>query len=281
MKGLVLIFFLPILAFAQDVRFASQPTSSLHHYLELYSTTDTQIVATDKLLTFVDKLTAKKDDFKTDKAFLNYLFTKTHQRFLRNYKEYSSFNDLLDKGYYNCLTGTALYALLLDHFELPYRIIETNYHIFLMVETSAGEVLLETTDPANGFTDSKSEIEKRIHVYRRNEIQKANTDKRYYRFSFDLYNEVSLDEMLGLLYYNQAIKAYNDHQWVNSIAYLEKASSRYKSPRLEEFSRIILLSLAESKLDPSLKENYIRKIQSVRKHRLADMQANASAGDSF
>jgi hypothetical protein len=280
MKGLVLIVFLPILAFAQDVRFASEPTSSLHHYLELYSTTDAQRIETGELLAFVDKLTAKKDGFKNDKAFLNYLFTKTHQRFLRNYKEYTSFNELLDKGYYNCLTGTALYAILLNHFELPYRIIETNYHIFLMVETSAGEVLLETTDPATGFTDSKSEIEKRIHVYRRNEIQNANTNKRYYRYSFDLYNDVNLDEMLGLLYYNQAIKAYNNHQWVNSIAYLEKASSRYQSPRLEEFSRIILLSLAESKLDPSLKENYIRKLQTVRKYKL-DVQANASADDSF
>jgi hypothetical protein len=280
MKGLVLIVFLPILAFAQDVKFASEPTSSLHHYLELYSTTDAQSVATDELLTFVDKLSAKKEGFKNDKAFLNYLFTKTHQRFLRNYKEYTSFNELLDKGYYNCLTGTALYAILLEHFDLPYRIIETNYHIFLMVETSAGEVLLETTDPATGFTDSQSEIEKRIHIYRRNEIEKANTDKRYYRFSFDLYNDVSLDEMLGLLYYNQAIKAYNNHQWVNSIAYLEKASSRYRSPRLEEFSRMILLSLAESKLDPSLKENYIRKLQTVRKYKL-DMQANASADESF
>lgn len=277
MKGLVLIFFLPILALAQDVTFTSQPTSSLHRYLELYSTTDEQIAATDELLAFVDKLSVKKGSFKTDKAFLNHLFAKTHQRFLRNYKEYSSFNELLDKGYYNCLTGTALYAILLDHFEFPYQIIETNYHIFLMVETSAGDVLLETTDPASGFTDSKSEIEKRIHVYRQNEIQKANKDKRYYHFSFDLYNDVNLDEMLGLLYYNQAIKAYNNHQWVNSIAYLEKASAQYRSPRLEEFSRIILLSLAESKLDPSLKENYIRKIQTVRKHKL-DTQANASAG---
>jgi hypothetical protein len=277
MKGLVLIFFLPILAFAQDVRFASQPTSSLHHYLKLYSATDVQTATTDELLAFVEKLETKKGGFKTDKAFLNYLFTKTHQRFLRNYKEYSSFNELLDKGYYNCLTGTALYAILLDHFELPYRIIETNYHIFLMVETSAGEVLLETTDPATGFTDSKSEIEKRIDVYRQNEIQKTNTDKRYYHFSFDLYNDVDLDEMLGLLYYNHAIKAYNNHQWVNSIAYLEKASVQYRSPRLEEFSRIILLSLAESKLDPSLKENYIRKVQTVRKYKL-DTQANARAG---
>jgi hypothetical protein len=277
MKGLVLIFFLPILALAQDVTFTSQPTSSLHRYLELYSTTDEQIAATDELLAFVDKLSVKKGSFKTDKAFLNHLFAKTHQRFLRNYKEYSSFNELLDKGYYNCLTGTALYAILLDHFEFPYQIIETNYHIFLMVETSAGDVLLETTDPASGFTDSKSEIEKRIHVYRQNEIQKANKDKRYYHFSFDLYNDVNLDEMLGLLYYNQAIKAYNNHQWVNSIAYLEKASAQYRSPRLEEFSRIILLSLAESKLDPSLKENYIRKIQTVRKHKL-DTQANTSAG---
>ncbi|SKC75311.1 hypothetical protein [Ohtaekwangia koreensis] len=276
MKGLVLIFFLPILALAQEEQRASQSDNSLHYYLSLYSATDSRDASTAELLGFVDKLEAKKDGFKHDKAFLNYLFTKTHQRFLRNYTEYSSFNELLSKGYYNCLTATALYAILLDHFDVPYQIIETNYHIFLMAETTDGQVLLETTDPAHGFTDSNNEIEKRISIYRKNAIQKTNKDKQYYHFSFDLYNDVNLDEMLGLLYYNHAIKAYNNRQWVNSISYLEKASTLYQSPRLEEFSRIILLSVAESRLDTSLKESYIRKIQTVRKNRI-EVVANASS----
>ncbi|HEY9046192.1 MAG TPA: hypothetical protein VIN08_09865 [Ohtaekwangia sp.] len=277
MKSLVLIFFLPILALAQDDQFTPASTNSLDHYVALYSATDLKVNATssEELYSFVEKLNSKREGFKHDKAFLEYIFTKTHQRFLKNYTEYSSFNDLLNKGAYNCLTGTALYALLLEHFSIPYKIIETNYHIFLMATTSDGEVLLETTDPAHGFTDNEAEIEKRISGYKQNTIQQSTRKKQYYHFSFDLYNTVNLDEMLGLLYYNHAIKAYNNHQWVNAVAYLEKASLLYQSPRLEEFSRIILLSVVESKLDTSLKETYIKKIQYVRKRKM-EVVADAS-----
>ncbi|WP_333818607.1 hypothetical protein [Ohtaekwangia sp.] len=277
MKGWVLICFLPVLALAQDAQVMPTSSTSFEHYVFLYSTTGLKVstAPADALPSFVERLTSKRNDFRRDKDFVEYIFTKTHRRFLKNYIQYSSFSDLLNKGDYNCLTGTALYALLLDHFSIPYRIIETNYHIFLMAETSDGEVLLEATDPAHGFTDSKAEIEKRITTYRQNATQKDTRNKRYYYFSFDLYNVVNLDEVLGLLYYNHAVIAYNNHEWVSTIDYLEKASALYQSPRLEEFSRIVLLSIEASKLDASLKENCVKKIQSVRKRKM-EMVANVS-----
>jgi hypothetical protein len=275
MRGFVLFFFVPVLALAQGPG-ASSGKKDVMHYVKLYSAADQQVITSPaELPAFIDKLESKRDNFKRDKSFVSYLFTKTHQKYLRHYTSYCSFSDLLNEGTYNCLTGTALYALLLDHFNIAYRIIETNYHIFLIAETKEGSILLEATDPANGFVDNDTEIQKRIATYRANILQRPVASKHYYNFNFDLYNEVTLDQVLGLLYYNYAIVTYNKQELVPTISYLDKAVTLYHSARVEEFSRIVLLSVLESNLDNTVKENYVRKLQAIRK-RQVDVVAHAS-----
>jgi hypothetical protein len=117
MRRLVLILFLPVLGLAQGSQPVSTPIESFNRYVALYSDVDGNNASPDNDLSqFVDKLSAKRESFKNDEAFLNHLFVKTHQRFLKHYEEYVSFSSMINKGTYNCLTGTALYALLLDYF---------------------------------------------------------------------------------------------------------------------------------------------------------------------
>lgn len=276
MRRLVLIgmLFLPLLAVCQRATFVSSNSAKLTRYIRLYSATDQQVISSPEVIPmFANSMADKRSNFRKDKNFLKHLFKKTHQQFLTEFKEYASFSDLLNEGKYNCLTGTALYAVLLQHFEIPYQIIETNYHIFLMAETSQGRVLLEATDPVHGFIDRASEIEKRITKYQQNVVQRTDTDKRYYQFSFDMYGAVNLDQMLGLLYYNQAIKAYNQHHWIESVAALDKAYALYKSPRMEVLSQIVLESVADSKLDETIKRHCLKKIRLMRQ-RTSDVVAS-------
>jgi hypothetical protein len=262
------ILLFPAWAFGKNAATThSTDESPLTYYLTLYSGTDQREVSQRAVLEFVSRLEHKRESFASDKEFIRYVFRKAQKNFLNSFTEYSSFADLLNKGEYNCLTGTALYAVLLQHFDISYQIIETNYHIFLMAETQGGDVLVEATDPINGFVDSPAEIEKRISTYRRNAIQTNGGSKNFYRFRFDLYEEVTLDQMLGLLYYNQAIKAYNNHHWVEAVSALDKAFALYQSPRMEEFSKVMMLSVVDSKMETSLKENCIRKIQLMRKRK--------------
>ena len=270
-----MFFFVPVLALAQGPG-AALGQKDVMHYVQLYSAADQQVIASPaELPAFIGKLESKREDFKHEKSFVRYLFTKTHQKFLKHYTSYCSFSDLLNDGTYNCLTGTALYALLLDHLQIEYRIIETNYHIFLVAETAEGSILLEATDPANGFVDNDAEIQKRIATYRENVLQRPVASKNYYAFNFDLYNEVTLDQVLGLMYYNYAVVAYNKQELVRTISNLDKAVMLYHSARVEEFSRIVLLSVLESNLDKTIKENYVRKLQAIRK-RQVDVVAHAS-----
>lgn len=277
MRGLMLIFFVPVLALAQGSTTALEHKDIMWHYIGLYSAADQKTISpSSDFPAFICKLESKRGQFKQEKAFVNYLFNKTHQKMLRHYTPYCSFTELLNDGAYNCLTGTALYALLLDHFGIQYRIIETNYHIFLIAETKEGTVLLEATDPASGFVDHSAAIQKRIDVYRENVLQRPVAGKHYYDFNFELFNEVNLDQILGLLYYNYAIVSYNNQELVPAIGYLDKAVALYHSPRVEEFSRIVLLSVLESKLDKTAKESYVRKLQAIRK-RQVDVVAHAAA----
>ena len=178
---------------------------------------------------------------------------------------------MVDKGTYNCLTATALYALLLQRFDIEYSIVETNYHIFLLAKTEQGTVLLETTDPLNGFISKANEIEKRISAYKQNELMKVEKSKTVYAYNFNLYHAVDLDQMLGLMYYNLAIEAYNDQEIQLAISYLDQATLRYQSARIEEFSAIILITLQESKLEASVKNSYLQKVKAIQTKKLSGL----------
>jgi len=266
---LAAVFLIPILAIGQASDYITRPATKIDYYLNLYNRADGSSGSTHQVLSFAEKLEGKKLSFERNKDFLEYLFTKTHQRFLKHYTDYTSFGEMLSQGTYNCLTGTALYALLLDQVGIGYQIIETNYHIFLLAHTDEGSILFETTDPTNGFVSDSAEIEKRITHYRQNSIQKVKSNKTYYRYNFDLYNDVNLDQMLGLLHYNLSIVAYNQQELPTAIDHLSKAMELYQSPRIEEFSRIILLSVIESNLDASVKEKCLDNLQSIRKRQFA------------
>jgi hypothetical protein len=272
MRVKVLFLMLPIfVAASPGVQAIAETLTSprLSYYISLFTATDinNSSYSASDFLSFVEKFENRKHNYKSEKQFLADLFTRTHHRFLKNFKQYASFRETLTNGTYNCLTGTALYALLLDHFGYDYTIIETNYHVFLIVKTDDSDILFEATDPARGFVDEAKEIEKRIDVYKQNKIQPSANGKAY-QYSFALYNTVSLDELLGLFHYNQAIEAYNKNLLSFAITHLDRAARLYTSPRIEEFSKIVLFSVVESELESSVKANCVRKIEAIRKQKL-------------
>lgn len=270
------LLFLPILAEAQGGGSLPASSSPTKYYVNLYTASNGAVVSATGFMAFVGRLEKKRPSLSDDHEFVRYLFYKTHQKVLRQYRAQSTFDKALSRGEYNCLTGTAVYGMLLSHFGIPYRIIETNYHIFVLAETNKGQVLLEATDPLDGFADKPAAIEKRIATYRQNEISQVAGGKKGYLFNFDLYNEVTLDQLLGLLHYNLAIDYYNHGKIQQALTHLDKALDLYNSPRIEEFTRVMQYTVVCSTLEAPVKTFYVKKIQSLRKKRMLVM-ASASA----
>lgn len=260
-----LIFLLPAVVFASN---GTNSTFSVEATLKAFLSSSTHEDQSVKSFEqFLDKLDKKRDG-KNERDFVRQIFSKTHQRFLKNYSAYASLEETFDNGSYNCLTGTIIFSLILNHYEINHEVIETNYHIFILAETTGGQILLEATDPLNGFVTSAKEVEARIKLYKQNELEVQQKNKSYYKFKFELYNTVSMDELRGLAHYNKAVDSFNQQNFEAAVQNLVKADALYASHRIEEFSQILLLALQQSDLHIKTKENCMNTILSLQQKSL-------------
>ncbi|HMV07673.1 MAG TPA: hypothetical protein PK325_00325 [Cyclobacteriaceae bacterium] len=265
--------FLGIILMLSGMAFAGNGANSgfpVDSYLKAFLTSsDCNSQSVQAFDSFLNRLDRKSKSAKSERAFVRHIFNKTHQQFLKQYAAFATLDETFEKGSYNCLTGTILLSLALHHYNIAHEVIETNYHIFIVAETREGQILLEATDSQNGFVTSQQDIETRIATYKQNKIQAQQTDKSYYKFQFELYNTVTIDELRGLSFYNKAVDSFNHGKLEAAASDLVKANALYSSFRTEEFSQILLLSLQQSELDTKTKENCMHAILSSKQKSLA------------
>ncbi|HCX20801.1 MAG: hypothetical protein CMB80_07120 [Flammeovirgaceae bacterium] len=161
---------------------------------------------------------------------LETVFYFNHRRKLSWYNSNVILSDLFESGKYDCLTGTAFYAATLEALEIPYDIYEFNYHVFLVAHCQDGDVLIEPTDPLEGYVTNSEEIESRIEEFSKNEGMSAGMD--------GVANIITLNDLAGLQYYNMGIDSYNRRDYAHAFNYIQKANFLYPSSRIKEIQRV-------------------------------------------
>jgi hypothetical protein len=217
------------------------PLSPLAYYV-LDADITTQSIIWKEFDLLVAHLAKRKERYNNDEQFLKVLFNKTRNRYLHHYSELSSFSELFQTKNYNCLSATMLYALLLDHFEYEYRIIENTYHIYLMVDLGGMSILLETTDPEYGFVADVEEIHSRLNAYAQEQLK-----RRTYNFQHSTNEDIDLYQLVGLQYYNKAIQSYNQNDYKKALHAMNKGLVFYRSDRMLEMFMLIRLQLRQKK----------------------------------
>lgn len=209
---------------------------------------------------FVSSLAIKRSKIKSDETFVRHIFRESHKQFLKEYTAYVAFTQIFESGKYDCLTATSFLSLLLDEFNLEYSIVETNYHIFLIVEVENGRVLLETTDRLNGVVTGEQEIAERLTRYNQNLLATSDADKYYYQYSAHVYQTVKADQLPGLLYYNKAVVAFNEACYDDCVTAIKLAARKYYSPRISELASLVLKSVASSELADATKKSIVKQL---------------------
>lgn len=190
---------------------------------------------------FIRKMQQRQSKLASDKALLEQLFYTVHRKYLKEYKPYKGFSSLLDQGTYNCLTATALYAILLDELGISYQVYETDYHIFLLAETAEGEqILLETTDPLYGFVSDPEEIQQRIKEICNDAFAEGKVfDRNYFDFDLQVFRPVNLQQLAGLQYYNRAAYLYNTQKPDQAALALSKGRLLYQAERFDKLAQLL------------------------------------------
>ena len=188
-----------------------------------------------ELIQELDSKATKKDD-KLD--LLRLIFQKTHQILLKKYIQHATFNDMLSEGKYDCVSGSAALGLLLEHYGYTFDIVETDYHVFIAVDLNGKKIVLESTLPVGGMITSTSEVVKYLDSYRPEEFAQlkdlnqglAGIDIAYADNS--IFRKVTLQELAGLQYYNDAIVHFNSQAFGPAVDQLSKAYLLYPSDRI-------------------------------------------------
>jgi hypothetical protein len=174
---------------------------------------------------------------------LKRIFYKTQSTFLHQYEQYAPFSALATSNKeYDCVTGTALYAIILEYFNFDYSIIELDFHAYILVHLSGRDILMESTNPSRGFVVERDEIDNLRERYRleSTEInQRGILDKEVER-------KINVRELAGLHFYNQAVSEFNQGQYITAKKLLKAARNLYDCPRISGLLEITDISIAKS-----------------------------------
>lgn len=191
----------------------------------------------------IEKLGKKRAKIENDKLFLKRLFYFVQSKQLHWYKDYVSFAEMLEKSYYDCMTGTALLAILLDEFKIPYQIIEFQYHTCLVATVSDQQIMLESTDPYEGFVEDAIEIGERMAHYEnpqdKEPVSGISSNSMEYKLDFSNSQVINLQKLVGLSYFNYAANYYNQRNIPEAALAIEKAEWLYPSERILDMKMLI------------------------------------------
>lgn len=210
-----------------------------------------QLVTATDWSNLIQDLDSKALNKKNEYKFLRQIFEKTHQNLLKKYEQHSTFNSMLSEGKFDCVSGSAALGLLLERYGYEFEIIETDYHVFIVAKADGQKVILESTLPIGGLISTASEVQKYLDSYKPKAFAQLNNlnqslagpDLDYSDNS--IFRKVSLKQLAGLQYYNDAIVHFNSQAFDLAIEQLSKAYTLYPSDRI--------LGLKELSLDMAYK----------------------------
>ena len=202
----------------------------------------------------IEKLERKRDRQSDDFEFLKSLFYKTHDKLLIKYDKLASLDETLANGRYGCLTGTITYAIILDHFEIDYDILELPNHVFLQIKLEDRAVYFESTMPRDGFIIASSEVEEKINQFiLESEIPlKTMGNKISENWNDQIYiKKIGLNELNALHYFNASIKNYTHERYSKSIEHAVQAYSMYPNERNKMLMQLVLNKVRNLKCNSS------------------------------
>lgn len=192
----------------------------------------------DSWTSLVNDLDSKRAKSSADLDFLRQIFQKSHQKLFRKYEQHSTFNAMLSEGRFDCVSGSAALGMLLERYGYHHDIIETDYHVFIVVNLDDKKIIFESTLPVGGMITAPSEVEKYLDAYKPKELAVSNVpNQRLAGPEIDysdnaIFRKVSLKELAGLQYYNDAIVHFNAQAFGQAVDQLSKAYLLYPSDRI-------------------------------------------------
>jgi tetratricopeptide (TPR) repeat protein len=182
------------------------------------------------------------------------LYRTVNNTFLHKYEFNTTFDKIFHNGNYNCVTASALYGIVLDHLNIPFHIMETPIHVYIVAYNKRQHIKIESTGPYSGyFVYNQSMKRAFIEFFKSSklideiEFSGSSVDELFDKYYFDG-NIISLKELIGIQYMNNAAFNILEEEFMESHRNLEKAYLFYPSEDTRKLLYTYLVNII-SKLD--------------------------------
>jgi hypothetical protein len=198
------------------------------------STTKKEKKSYQKQLTdFYSILEKKNVRKKKTKRAVRTILWQVRKHFLKEYKENALFHQVFKDGIYNCVTASAIYALTLEHFNIPYEIRELPTHTYIVVAPQTENIILESTDSLGSlYAIQQANFIRNIakaKLIKETEISKNSVDNLYYKYMADEERTIDVKGLAGNLYYNESLQNLKEQSYLEALNLINK--SLYLPPR--------------------------------------------------
>jgi tetratricopeptide (TPR) repeat protein len=182
------------------------------------------------------KLKTSVEGKKPEKK-IKLVYDQVHFTFLKKYELVNTFAEVFATGNYNCVTATALYALVFDELQIPYNIQEKPTHVFLVAYPNQNNIVVETTSPLFGYLSFDARYKesfvnnlKGSKLIGASEAATQSVDELFNRYFFKNEN-IDLKKLIGIHYMNDALYKNDVGNVAEAFQQCEKAYLFYPSPR--------------------------------------------------
>tara|TARA_R110002126_G_scaffold35949_2_gene109893 strand:+ start:1850 stop:3358 length:1509 start_codon:yes stop_codon:yes gene_type:complete len=215
--------------------------------------------------THKSELATKIKDRDSNKKKAETIFNYLHENVFIRYNLNSEVNDLLNSQTYNCVTATSFFISMAEEFEIPFTIYETPAHVYASISHRNDEIIVELTDPRDGF-DFGSNMEALLQTLVNSKL--ISRDELAEKGPEELYREyvaktipISKKKLLAIQYYNEALIKSNSEDYDAAYNQMNKAIALYKNQTFSKtFKYIVTISQLDFKLDISKKYNLLNRL---------------------
>lgn len=183
----------------------------LFYFTDFYNSSEAEIEAfRSKFNRIIGELNVAKVKIKKRDKQIKLIYKTVHANFLKKYQNMANFHELVSEGTYNCVTATALYAMILDGLDLPYVIKETPRHVYLIAFPEAEQILVESTDPTKGYVFHNADYKnlfvqnlRKGKIISEQEFKSQDVNKLFEKYYYADKN-IGMIELVSIHYSNNA-----------------------------------------------------------------------------
>lgn len=185
------------------------------------------------------ELTAKKIETKKINAQIKLAYSIVKTNCFKTYVQEEVLSSTLLNGRYNEPTASILLAMIFDRLHIPYLILDSSEEFCMIANPGPDEQKLEVGNPVHVIIEQSPEFKKNYVDFLRRTKKIGDVEMRTHTFT-ELYDEkskeqrqITLKELLGMLYYFQSGRKLELENVNGSLDMIQKGFYLYQTPYVQ------------------------------------------------